>query len=367
MGNISQKLKTEFRLPDINGERCVHAFIEQSSCSACVDVCPQNAWILDDESLGLNTESCDGCGLCVPACTEGAISQTRECVIREEDNKKILLLGCEITGLKQANCHCIHAVSENDLLKLYRDGVHHIHVARGDCQQCPRGAPNNTEALFKRVSNINKMLRHRHLAPIHYNELATDRWTQLWKTPEKAAPGPQMSRRNFFRRAIKQSVDMVLHQSNFDQNDFAPPGKILPEVKADDHGYDSKIDNDAIYPAVPHIMAAKCDGCDACSRACPHQAIQFVQDENASCYLMDASACTACNICVDICEQDAIEVNRWAFQKAKTIPLENTTCHSCGAAFHYPFEHEAQTDTRRTLCNICSKIDHQKNLFQVLD
>ena len=89
MRNPKETLLTELRIPDINGDRCVHAHIETASCKACVDACPENAWILDDESLGLNTNSCDGCGLCVPACTEGAITQIQSFTIREESNLAI--------------------------------------------------------------------------------------------------------------------------------------------------------------------------------------------------------------------------------------------------------------------------------------
>ncbi len=371
MGNILHTIKTDFHLPDINGERCVHAHIEQASCKACVAACPENAWVLDDESLGLNTTACDGCGLCVPACPEGAVTQVQACVIREEVScekgnkiaKKVLLLGCEITGLKQANCKCIHAVSESALLKLYRDGVHHIHVTRGDCQRCPRGTHENTQQLFERVKNINKMLRHRHLLPIHYNELAADDWLQLWKTPEKSAPGPQMSRRGFFRSALKQSVDMVLHQSNLDQTgDFTPLGKILAIDEAQESLFD-----EAVYPAVPAINSAKCNGCDACLRACPHQALRFIQDGENSHYQIDAAACTGCKICRDICDQDAIHVTRWGVQAEKAIALNQQTCQSCGARFHYPLNIHEKDNPRRSLCNICSQVDHQKNLFQVLD
>ena len=55
----------------------------------------------------IDEDKCDGCGLCVPACSEGAISQTKNCTIREEDNKKVLLLACEYinSSIRLDNCN----------------------------------------------------------------------------------------------------------------------------------------------------------------------------------------------------------------------------------------------------------------------
>lgn len=68
-----QQLKREWVIPEIIAERCVHSLCEVASCTRCVDACPQEAWILDDASLKIDTSRCDGCGLCVTACTESAL------------------------------------------------------------------------------------------------------------------------------------------------------------------------------------------------------------------------------------------------------------------------------------------------------
>ena len=147
--------RTEFRIPDINVERCVHAKIEQASCKACIIACPNDAWLLSDDSLSLNASACDGCGLCVPVCSEQAMSQTRIFTLREQGKNRVLLLGCENAGLNEANIACIHAVSYHELLKLYRKGIYHILVTTGDCTQCRRG---DCDHLSSRIANLNKIL-----------------------------------------------------------------------------------------------------------------------------------------------------------------------------------------------------------------
>lgn len=323
-----------------------------------MDACPKGSWILDDESLGLDTSTCDGCGLCVPACTEGAITQTKDCTIREENQKKVLLLGCEYIDPNHESTHksdswkCIHAVSTSELLNFYHDGIHQIVVSKADCDTCSRGA---CEQLYERLNKVNRMLRHNHLAPFHYNELPVAQWHQLWKTPEKSVPGPEMSRRMFFRSAIKQTVDIVLHHSTLDstQRKFVPLAKILNREEG-------AVDK-TLYPAVPVINSEKCNGCDTCVRACPHGALHFKIEDSKARYDIEPQSCSACQICIDLCELNAISVLSWSTQTDPVICLNMEQCRACGIAFHYPIENEAP----RKLCNICEKTNHQRNLFQV--
>ena len=76
--DLCDDIEREIALPKLFGERCVHALSATASCKACVDVCPEDAWLLDDEALGLDTERCDGCGLCAAACPERAIVSRHE-------------------------------------------------------------------------------------------------------------------------------------------------------------------------------------------------------------------------------------------------------------------------------------------------
>ena len=68
-----QQLKREWTIPEVIAERCVHSLCEVASCARCVEACPREAWSLDDACLKIDTARCDGCGLCVAACTESAL------------------------------------------------------------------------------------------------------------------------------------------------------------------------------------------------------------------------------------------------------------------------------------------------------
>ena len=91
---LADTLDQALVLPEILAERCVHSRLETASCQACVDSCPQGAWVLDDASLGINTETCDGCGLCAAACPQAAIVHPHEaavcdCPLSLEMNKSL--------------------------------------------------------------------------------------------------------------------------------------------------------------------------------------------------------------------------------------------------------------------------------------
>ncbi len=53
------------------------------------------------------------------------------------------------------------------------------------------------------------------------------------------------------------------------------------------------------------VDPARCQGCGACLRVCPHEAIQ---GEKKAPHIIDAACCLRCGLCVAECTFDAITV-----------------------------------------------------------
>jgi NAD-dependent dihydropyrimidine dehydrogenase PreA subunit len=169
--------------------------------------------------------------------------------------------------------------------------------------------------------------------------------------------GPRLSRRNFFRNLARTGLHegmkhAGLSEENYD--DFTPPGRLFVATSSD-----------TLRPFVPEIAAERCNGCDACIRLCPHQALVFVGAGDGECYEIHPENCSGCKVCVDVCEQDAITLNVWKSSQQDKVSLQYGRCTACGASFHIP-EVQSMVENRQR-CRICSQHNHYQNLYQVLE
>jgi len=337
--------------PTVIADRCVCTQLTQASCRACVDACPVNAWVINDESLGIDTESCDGCGLCAPACPQGAIISHPTLPVPSE-NRTSALFACEKAGIngKDGIIPCVHILGLPELLRLYRSGTRHLSIVTGDCNSCVR---NSVQHLPDLLEQLNGLLENRKLATITLHIPDRKQWNQQVQNAKQTFSGPAISRRAFFRKAATSSMTVGMDLAGLSgEQTFIPPSKILPRTRRSD-----------VVPFSPRIDATKCNGCNACARLCPQGAIALYSSKDSLQYRLDAEGCTGCAICLDVCNQKAVSIDRWISQRQFVLPLKTHQCRACGAPFHLPTIKASNSD----LCAVCLNTNHARNLYQVME
>ncbi|MEY3218915.1 MAG: hypothetical protein RIT27_272 [Pseudomonadota bacterium] len=337
-------------LPNIEATWCVHSRIENASCRACVEICPETAWQLDDEGLNLDTDLCDGCGLCAAVCPETAISHTYKALLRQRGVFLWGFVACEKVGLDAETkglIPCVHALNLRALLELYQQGMQALFVAVENCEECSRGIGG----FFEDFVAFNQALENRQLPQVLLKSLDAEHWLKQSSYQDmQSSPkvGFDPSRRFFFKQGLQQGAHHVGETIGFLEEKIeqlpSSVGVLLPEQQG-------------ILPFVPVISLGDCIGCDACIKLCPHQAIEL-EDNN---YLIHAKQCSGCMICVDVCENQAVNIEQWILPETTTISLERKRCQRCGAPFHRPKREQITGE----LCPICLQVNHHQNLFQV--
>ena len=322
--------------PEADPDRCVHAHAEVAGCRVCVDACPRNAWVLDDEALAIDAAACNGCGLCVGRCPQNALSLDSVWPPPSAPASAVVV-SCQRAAGDPAGWRlpCIDALGLNHLVMLYECGVRSITLATGDCAACASGAGRR---LRLELARWNQVLAQRGMAAMQL--------TGTGAQPRVPDVGPGQTRRDFFRSLLHVAAT---HEFPHHYPEDSAADVVLPPAAPGD-----------LVLFAPRIDSARCDGCDACIRICPHGALELTPAADA--YRIRADACNGCALCRDVCEREAIEVLAQSRLERTEVPLRAQNCRACGAPCHWPVEHAGEN----RYCHVCTQVKHTRKLFQVI-
>lgn len=340
-------MEAESQLPSIDAERCVHAHAPKARCRACADACPREAWLLDEDGLGLDTEACDGCGLCAPVCPQAAITFASSPALRPARGGRAAYAGCErVADREEAGVlACLHTLGVRALADLWLKGVRRLRVAHGDCASCSRDAK---EGLAAAAAELVRLTGDRGLEP-----LTVERVQPVGDWQSERDEAANMSRRGLFD-ALLRPAHAVVEGVDPDAGD---PSALAADARL------PRATRATIARRVPEIDAALCEACDACVGICPHTVIRLVREPaDAARYEVDPTRCTDCGLCVDVCAAGAIRIAHWAAARPAPVPLGLSQCKACGVVHHATQARKPEME----LCRICATTGHHRKLFQVI-
>ncbi|MEW7977149.1 MAG: 4Fe-4S binding protein [Candidatus Sedimenticola endophacoides] len=336
------------QLPQIDPDLCLLAATTISQCQACVSSCPHRAWLISEESIALDTERCDSCGICLPACPTSAISIDDRTTPPLTLDRDTLDLSCRASesGRHANRIACIHGIGLEALAALYRSGLRTIYARLGTCATCPLA---DREGFWSRLLNWNSALQARGM-PLIEVTYADDTCTA---PPHESEETPDPGRRGFLTRLLGDR-DQRATTANARDIDASPesPGQWLASS-----GIDGPL------PYLPVIDPLLCTACHACAKICRQEAI--THNPSDSCYRLRPERCNSCNLCLDICQADAVHLIYWQPPRQSRLALKSIPCEACGIGFSVIDQGDATITNRR--CPICRNRNTMGNLFQVLN
>lgn len=296
----------------------------------------------------LDAAACSGCGACMAACPQGAISlagRDAPCVASPRPvTEAALVCPAHPQGTGAATV-CLQALGLEQLASLWLSGLRRLTAHTADCATCPDGC---SLPVAKHLEDLNALLADRGLSGLTVQAGAdTPEAGQRISTAQHAVADPAR------RRLFGLGATSALH---------ATSRPALARLQAKTGAEALNVTAQRVAYA-PHIDPDRCTGCDACIRICPESVLFRIKaEQDSEVYGSAPEGCSGCALCVEVCPVNAIAIETLGLRAAQ-LALAGFRCSACKADVHVP---ASGPWAAGPLCPTCATTGHSGRLFQVL-
>ncbi len=348
----------------IDEELCLNLRGRTLSCNSCADACNVDALDLTEDAIELNSESCTGCGACLPSCPAGVLqlsgfSPRRFVEVLESKDEAHIHCSASTDKGGGVVIPCHRVLDARLIAAAFASGgtnTFHLHGLT-HCEACDKG--NAIDYVTEVQQQLEYWFGEEAPQLVLAEECITVEGDRQYQNQ------PQMSRRNFLRFAGVQALESAtqwlvpieeeeetlalqgFYQGEVDRQQAEVYQSLLAEHVAELPWTTTEL------PWRSRTLNDECSACLSCGQRCPTGALQAEESQAGRGISFEPVLCTDCGLCTQLCPMNAVEphpvanVDEVVAPRTLLMYRHQKECSQC----RHPFIPQTETET---LCLTCS-------------
>ncbi|SDC56580.1 MULTISPECIES: 4Fe-4S binding protein [unclassified Candidatus Frackibacter] len=313
---------------------CTRVISSKSSCSSCIDICPQNAISIINKELKIDFNKCNNCGLCTTSCPNNVfeLEKNSDAAVLNKAQENFntdhsLLINCQaaIEEKNSVQIECLGRLSERMLLKLLFIGADLIWLKPGQCAKCQL---KSGRALIEEiVHNCNLLLKRYFDESRVFISTKRPNFTpnafgfRNSEFTEDELNSSGIGRREFINKLKQESVNGIKSLLTFEQKKEKEQKNSIAKAKIKRQELLSlikRLEENAIEVNEDDLSSlfwklefdGDCDFCQVCTTLCPNGVLSTIDEESEKKIMANHKLCTNCGLCKDVCYKQQINIKK---------------------------------------------------------
>jgi len=321
---------------ELDASACVNERHIQAHCDRCTSACPTDALEWVDGHITLAVDRCVRCGYCVHACPTGAITGQTDSdrLLQRIPQTQYIELACPYRPSPEGKTNpqaeltitprCLAALSVSTYVELANQGITQITVRADACANCPVGTL--AQQIHETADSASQLTPTMNINVVSDSPPPTETPPMVRNTNRTA-----MSRRGLFQMFTGEPPPAEPAPSTTPETSSVLPAerqRLLTALSA----------HSGEMPAwAPSLqVTGTCTACEVCVNICPMDALELKKGKTQFELELNPAHCTDCGLCVTACPEDVLQHSETRLPSDQRTTLTNgelRQCQRCKVAF----------------------------------